>query len=171
MVSIESVSFWASALVALLSAVLMITRRNPMHAALLLIANFAALAVLYLTLSAQFIAIMQILVYAGAIMVLVLFVIMLLNLQREEALGERRGWVQYASLGLAACLFLLLARPIIAWGERARPEASPAASAAGTVQAVGQALYTRFIFPFELTSVLLLAAIIGAVLLAKKRFP
>jgi NADH-quinone oxidoreductase subunit J len=169
--SVETVSFYVAAFVALVSAVLMVTRRNPMHGALLLILNFFALSVLYLTLSAQFIAIVQILVYAGAIMVLVLFVIMLLNLQNERNLTERRGWIQYIALAFAGGMFVLLARPILLWGEATQPVASPAAHAIGTAEAIGQALYTRFFFPFELASILLLAAIVGAVVLAKKRFP
>jgi NADH-quinone oxidoreductase subunit J len=162
--------FFVLAGTGIVSALLMVTRRNPVHGALFLILNFFALAGIYLTLSAQFIAIIQILVYAGAIMVLVLFVIMLLNLQDEKRLAERRTWANAVSLLLSACLLAVFLRPL-AMLDTANYALSAKAAEIGTVRSIGEVLYTSFIFPFELASILLLAAIIGAVALAKKTFP
>jgi NADH-quinone oxidoreductase subunit J len=149
----------------------MITRPNPMHSALFLILNFIALAGLYLLLSAQFIAIIQIVVYAGAIMVLVLFVIMLLNLQDEERLRESLRWKQYLGLFFGVVFIAELAYLLVFRNATPSTPMPPHAQALGTVEHIGASLFTTFLFPFELTSILLLAAIIGAVLLAKKRFP
>jgi NADH-quinone oxidoreductase subunit J len=162
--------FFALAGTGIVSALLMVTRRNPLHGALFLILNFFALAGIYLTLSAQFIAIIQILVYAGAIMVLVLFVIMLLNLQDEKRLVERRTWSNAVSLLLSACLLAVFLRPLTML-DTANYAITAKAVEIGTVHSIGEVLYTSFFFPFELASILLLAAIIGAVALAKKTFP
>ncbi len=163
--------FFFLALGAVISALLMITRKNPMSSALFLIANFVALSGLYLTLHAQFIAIMQILVYAGAIMVLVLFVIMLLNLQDEQQHTEPRS-ARSLIPGLAGVvLAALLIYPLFRTIDAGPFSPSARAQDIGTVEGIGSVLYTSFLFPFEMTSLLLLAAIIGAVVLAKKRFP
>ncbi|MCB2203890.1 NADH-quinone oxidoreductase subunit J [bacterium] len=152
----------------------MITRANPVNSALFLILNFISLAGIYLTLSAQFVAIIQILVYAGAIMVLVLFVIMLLNLEDEVPLRETMTKRHYASL-LFALVTLGLIIEVIAWkgadSLAGFTQQAPTSAEIGTVEHIGGVLFTRFVFPFELTSILLLAAMIGAVVLAKKRFP
>lgn len=173
-VSSELIVFIVLAAVAAISGFLMITRTNPVNSALFLILNFIALAGLYLTLNAQFVAIIQILVYAGAIMVLVLFVIMLLNLQDETPLRETIGKSHYASL-LFSLLALALIVQVIGWKSGAAldnlREKSPLSVKIGTVEHIGDTLFTQYIFPFELTSILLLAAMIGAVVLAKKRFP
>jgi NADH-quinone oxidoreductase subunit J len=173
-VSSELIVFLVLAAVAVISGFLMITRSNPVNSALFLILNFIALAGLYLTLNAQFVAIIQILVYAGAIMVLVLFVIMLLNLQDEEPLRETLGKQHYLSL-LFALVALVLIIQVIGWESAASldnlREQSPLSVQIGTVEHIGNTLFTQYVFPFELTSILLLAAMIGAVVLAKKRFP
>lgn len=163
--------FYALAFTAIVSAILMVTRANPVNSALFLILNFIALAGIYLTLHAQFLAVIQIAVYAGAIMVLVLFVIMLLNLGRIERLRERLTAKHYIGIGLGA-LLLLIVIPVIAGiaGGESKPMA-PNAGEIGTIEHLGKELMTSFLFPFEITSVLLLAAIIGAIVLAKKRFP
>jgi NADH-quinone oxidoreductase subunit J len=173
-VSSELIVFLVLAAVSVLSGILMITRANPVQSALFLILNFIALAGIYLTLHAQFVAVIQVLVYAGAIMVLVLFVIMLLNLQDEDPLREQFRKKHYASL-LVALLALVLIVQSIAWmggdtlaGMTAQ---SPLALANGTVERIGDVLFTSYVFPFLLTSILLLAAMLGAVVLAKKRFP
>ncbi|MBE0644033.1 MAG: NADH-quinone oxidoreductase subunit J [Bacteroidetes bacterium] len=152
----------------------MITRTNPVNSALYLILNFISLAGIYLTLHAQFVAIIQILVYAGAIMVLVLFVIMLLNLQDEVKLSEELTRRHYASL-LFALLVLAMLIETIGWmgGDTLNrmQQQSPLAVTNGTVERIGDVLFTSYVFPFELTSILLLAAMLGAVVIAKKRFP
>lgn len=142
-----------------------------MNSALSLIVNFIALAGIYLTLHAQFVAIIQILVYTGAIMVLVLFVIMLLNLQDEARLKEFRTWKQYVGIAFSAMLLVLIIQPVASISGAAFGSISDASYLIGTVESIGAELYTNYLFPFELTSLLLLVAIVGAVLLAKKRFP
>lgn len=172
--SSELIVFFVLAAVAVLSAILMITRANPVSSALFLILNFISLAGLYLTLHAQFVAIIQILVYAGAIMVLVLFVIMLLNLEDEGPLREQLTKRHYASM-LFALLTLVLLVQTIGWAGgdtlAGMQQQSPLAVVNGTVEHIGDVLFTAYVFPFLLTSILLLAAMLGAVVLAKKRFP
>jgi len=152
----------------------MITRANPVNSALFLILNFISLAGIYLTLNAQFVAVIQILVYAGAIMVLVLFVIMLLNLEDEGPLRDSFTKRHYASM-LLALLTLALLVEVIGWkgadSIAGMTQFASNSAEIGTVEHIGDVLFTRYIFPFELTSILLLAAMIGAVVLAKKRFP
>lgn len=169
----ELIVFIVLAAVAVLSGILMITRANPVNSALFLILNFISLAGMYLTLNAQFVAVIQILVYAGAIMVLVLFVIMLLNLQDESTLRDEFSKRHYASLLLALLTLALLIQGIVWMGGDTldkMQQQSPLAVTNGTVEHIGDVLFTTYIFPFELTSILLLAAMLGAVVIAKKRF-
>jgi NADH-quinone oxidoreductase subunit J len=133
-----------------------------------LIVHFFTLAGLYLTLQAQFIAIIQILVYAGAIMVLVVFVIMLLNLGKEENMHEKFNLRKKMSLAIgvmlvAQFLTVFLGKPT---GMNALPEKS---LQMGSTQGIGTMLFTEYLFPFEAISLLLLAAIVGAVFLAKRK--
>lgn len=160
---LETVLFWLFAGLTLAGGVSVVVSRNPVHAAMGLVGAFFALAGLYLLLLAQLLAALQILVYAGAIMVLFLFVIMLLNLSPKE-LGERRvgpfkivGGLTAA--GLTALLVGLLA-PL-------RPAAHTPVSDFGTVAAVGRLIFNEYTLPFEATSLLLLAAMVGAVVVAK----
>jgi NADH-quinone oxidoreductase subunit J len=147
-----------------------ILHKNPVTSALFLVLAFCSLAGLYLLLQAEFLAMVQVIVYAGAIMVLFLFVIMYLNLKRDvedgmqHALRRGAGWI-LGLLLLAEAAFLVGRK----WG--AGPISHEAPVAVGNSQAVGQLLYTRYLFPFEITSVLLLVAMVGAVLLIKGRGP
>ncbi len=169
--SFDVILFFVLAVTAVGSALLMVTRANPVNSALYLILNFIAIAGMYLTLHAQFLAVIQVTVYAGAIMVLVLFVIMLLNLGQLARLKEGIRFKQYTAVALGVA-FLVLLVPLLAALSNAQYQAqSPAALRIGTIQTVGDLLLSDFLFPFELTSVLLLAAIVGAVALAKKKFP
>jgi NADH-quinone oxidoreductase subunit J len=167
-VNVELISFLVVAGVAVASAVLMITRQNPVFSALYLILNFFSIAVLYLFLRAQFIAVIQITVYAGAIMVLFLFVIMLLNLG-EGALPK---WKFTNRRLLAVILTLTLLAEVVPlfWLAFANRSISPHSEQIGTVEAIGKTLFHEYLFPFEVTSFVLLAAMVGAILLAKKRF-
>lgn len=148
----------------------MIMQRNPVMSALLLVANFFCIAALYLLLQQQFLAVIQIVVYTGAIMVLVIFVIMLLNLGDEERLTERINPWQSLGLALVAGLFAEIIF-IVMFKSRPAPfdHLHPEAGNLGTVEAIGSALFTKFLLPFEATSVLLLVAVVGAVVLAKRR--
>jgi NADH-quinone oxidoreductase subunit J len=166
----EILLFCFLAAVAVTTGVLMILQRNPVMSAICLIGNFFALAALYLLLQAQFLAVLQIIVYTGAIMVLVVFVIMLLNLGDDRGLAEKASLRSSAGAVLAAGLLLELVVIIVLRALPGLPRATAAQSASiGTVGAMGAALFGRFLLPFEVTSLVLLAAIVGAVILAKKR--
>ncbi len=166
----ETVLFFILAAGALASAVLMILQRNPVMSALYLIANFFCLAALYLLLNAQLLAILQVVVYAGAIMVLVIFVIMLLNLGDEQKLAERINIRMILGVAIAFGFMLELLYLFLTPGSQKLPsELSPYAPVIGTVESMGSALFGKFLLPFEVTSLLLLAAIVGAVILAKKQ--
>ena len=164
--------FWAFAAIAVGSALLCVTRRSPIASALWLVLTLFALAALFVLLDAQFIAVLQVLVYAGAIMVLFLFVIMLLNLGRAGP-SDRKGalaWVVAAALG--AGLLVPLAGLARAGPPAAiqLPEGTMAAlQQQGMVGAVARPLFETYLVPFEITSLLLLAAIVGAVVLAKRK--
>jgi len=165
--------FWIFGVLAMSSALLCITRKNPVASALWLVVTLFALAALFVLLDAQFIAVLQILVYAGAIMVLFLFVIMLLNLGRPGP-TDIRGPAGLLTATVLAGALLLLLRPI---SEAALPtsiQLPPGAVQAlqqqqGIVGAVAIPLFDAYLIPFEIASVLLLAAIVGAVVLAKRK--
>lgn len=168
--SVEIIFFFLVAALAIVSAVFMITRRNPMKSVLFLIVNFFCLAVVYLILHAQFIAIIQILVYAGAIMVLFLFVIMLLNLGDEKLLTEKTTYKYWVAMILAGTVLVEISLGVGASVAGSPASMHPAAAQIGTVEFIGRSLYTDFLFPFEVTSLILLAAMVGVIVLAKKKF-
>jgi NADH-quinone oxidoreductase subunit J len=161
--------FYSLAGITVFSAVMMLLQRNPVNSALFLILNFFCLGGLYLTLNAQFIALVHIIVYAGAIMVLFLFVIMLLNLGDDKRLAEHLGLRMYLGIAFSVGLMIELLYIFGFNTPSSYTQLSPASVEMGTVEYVGKVLFTKFLFPFEITSFLLLAAIIGAVLLAKKK--
>jgi NADH-quinone oxidoreductase subunit J len=165
----EPILFAGLALIAAVSGLLVIVQRHAVYSAMFLIITMGSLAGLYILLEAHFVWAVQVLVYAGAIMVLFLFVIMLLNLPREDvpwAKHDRRRILLAVGLGV-----VLLAELILVVGWRGNPEMAPAVPAGfGTTEMVGRMLFTRFLFPFEITSVILLIAIVGAMVLAKKHF-
>jgi NADH-quinone oxidoreductase subunit J len=163
------VIFVVIAIVAILGGAGMVLSGNPVHSALFLIVNLFCVAVLYLSLSAEFLAVVQVIVYAGAIMVLFLFVITLLNPTRGQTAGplDSQGW-------LAAILALLLLAETAAFiglglGSINLPAAPPAVDWSDNVHAIGALLFSQYLFPFEVTSILLLVAIVGATVLAKRR--
>jgi NADH-quinone oxidoreductase subunit J len=162
----EIALFSALATVAAVSGLLVIIQRHALYSALFLIINMGALAGLYVLLHAHFVWAVQILVYAGAIMVLFLFVIMLLNLPREEVVWAPHD-LRRVLLGAALAL-LLLVELVLVVGLRGAPAAPTASPEFGTTATVGRLLFTRFLVPFEITSVILLVAIVGAIVLAKK---
>lgn len=166
----ESILFYVIGSVAIGTALGMILQRNPLLSALLLVANFFCIASLYLLLQQQFLAVIQIVVYTGAIMVLVIFVIMLLNLGDELARAVR--FKIWQSLALAMVVGLLAEIVYILMFKNRTADYTaihPDTARLGTVEAIGEAMFGRFLLPFEITSLLLLVAIIGAVILAKKR--
>jgi NADH-quinone oxidoreductase subunit J len=166
--SLPFVLFFVFAIFAVVGAVLLIVAREPIHSALSLIMVMVSLAALYLLLGAEFIAAVQIIVYAGAIMVLFVFVIMLLNAGVEE----RTNWSKLAKYGgLPLGIFLLfelahwLARSAI--GARIA-NGSEGTNAAVSTRALSELLFQKYLFPFEATSILILIAILGALVLAKR---
>lgn len=160
--------FYIFSLGAVLSATLMVTNIKPVTAAMNLIMTMFFLAGIYVLLDAHLIAALQIIVYAGAIMVLFLFVILLLNIhEKEGATARRKVVLQFGSIAIVGTLFIVIAK--LAAVEPALVTAADAASPFGTTKTVGKLLFTDYILPFEIASFLLLAAIVGAVILAKRR--
>ena len=148
-------------------AVSMVAQRNPLYGAISLIGVFISLACLYVTLAAPFIAAVQVIVYAGAIMVLVVFVIMLLNVEEEERLPLRLRSLVPVAVGLAAMLFAEAA--FIIFFVQASPSTPKTnISDVGLTSSIGAGLFTTYLLPFEITSVLLLMAIVGAITLARR---
>lgn len=145
----------------------MVAQRNPLYSAISLIGVFISLACLYVTLAAPFIAAVQVIVYAGAIMVLVVFVIMLLNVEEEERRPLRMRALVPVSMGLAAILFAEAAFIIFFVHEStATPDRN--LSDVGLTSSIGAGLFTSYLLPFEITSILLLMAIVGAITLARR---
>ena len=167
-------AFWVFSGGAILSSVLCITRRSPVASALWLITTLFNVAALFVLLDAHFLAALQVLVYAGAIMVLFLFVIMLLNLGERDP-GDRSGWwpnkVVGAAVGLGLVVELFVLRRAVPPDAIRLPDGAVAAEMAdrGAVQALALPLFQAYLVPFEITSLMLLAAIVGAVVLAKRR--
>ena len=168
--SFELIFFLFLGVLGIASAVGVILFRNPIASAMSLVIHFVALAGLYLSLNALFMAAIQVLVYAGAIMVLVVFVIMLLNLGHEEKVRERLFSKQTFGILLTMLfgggLIYVLSR-VIYGGESGT--APVGGMETGSVQAIGRALFTEYVYPFEMVSLILLAAVVGAVVLAKAK--
>ncbi|HEX5084852.1 MAG TPA: NADH-quinone oxidoreductase subunit J [Blastocatellia bacterium] len=161
--------FLGFAALAIVAAFNVILQRNPIYSAIGLIVVLCSLAALFLTLSAQFIAAMQIIVYAGAIMVLFVFVIMLLNVREEETRVDKQKYLKW----LAAPLFLGLLAEVLAVVRYVNLPQQPLTSAAGaaqlgTVEDIANGMFTKYVIPFEAASVLILMAIVGSMLLARK---
>ena len=159
------VAFFIVALVATGSALGLVLRTNAIHGALFLVLNLGSIAALYLMLGAEFLAAAQVIVYAGAIMVLFVFAIMVLIPGKEETGPDPRRGVRLLAAPVGPLLFLML---VFVMTARLRGAPGPGGPA-GTVTAVGRLLFTSYLFPFELTSVLLLAAMVGVLLLARRR--
>ena len=148
-------------------ALAMVTQRNPLYSAISLIGVFVSLACLYVMLAAPFIAAVQVIVYAGAIMVLVVFVIMLLNVEQEERRTGRLKFLVPAAVVLAAILIAEVAFILVSVQDfRVTPASG--ASNVGVTHSIGTALFTQYLLPFEITSILLLMAIVGAMTLARR---
>jgi NADH-quinone oxidoreductase subunit J len=143
-----------------------ISSPHPVHSALFLLAHFGTLAVLYVTLEAQFLAATQVIVYAGGIVILILFVIMLIGSESIETQAEHRSWTPYVAIALGLILLAGLAYSVTSSFLGVEPSAS--AVQGGTPQAVGYLLFSQYILPFELAAVLLLVALLGALLLARR---
>jgi NADH-quinone oxidoreductase subunit J len=163
-------AFYLFAAVAVSASLLVIAQRNPIYSVLLLILSFAALSGLYILLDAPFVALIQIIIYAGAIMVLFLFVVMLLNAPREETEDDQRTHpLRGGPMRLGAVLAVVLAVELV-WALTGRGGESGRfpGGAVSSVNALGRMLFTDYAFQFEVTSVLILVAMVGAVVLARR---
>jgi NADH-quinone oxidoreductase subunit J len=166
--------FYLFAAVAVSASLMVIAQRSPIYGVLLLILSFGALSGLYVLLDAPFVALIQIIIYAGAIMVLFLFVVMLLNAPREETEHDRRTHplVRGGPMRLGAVLAVALAVELV-WALIGRGGESGQfpGGAVSSVSAIGRMLFTDYAFQFEVTSVLILVAMVGAVVLARRDAP
>ena len=164
-------AFYAFAAIAILASLFVVSQPNPMHSVMLLITSFGALAGLYVLLDAPFTAVTQIIIYAGAIMVLFLFVVMLLNVPREEPAPPASVMLGPTGMRMGMVLSVLLAVEVVwamsrvgaAWFSQ-----GPSATSVSSVRLIGVELFTRHAFAFEATSILILVAMVGAVVLAGK---
>jgi NADH-quinone oxidoreductase subunit J len=172
----DQVLFYVFGAIAVLTSALVIGQSNPMYSVLLLVASFGALAGLYVQLDAPFIAVIQIIVYAGAIMVLFLYVVMLLNAPREDAAEWDRahplrlpGASRFGSI-LAVLLVVQLGWALSRTAEvRDAIGARAEAEDVSNVRTIGRVMFTDYVFAFEATSILILVALVGAILLASRR--
>jgi NADH-quinone oxidoreductase subunit J len=173
----ESVIFYLLAALAIGASALVIGQRNPMYSIMLLIASFGALAGLYIQLDAPFVAVAQIIVYAGAIMVLFLFVVMLLNAPREDAAQwDQSHPLRHPAITRFGMLLALLLIVQLAWALAKTNDVETVvtrgdATRVGSVTELGRVLFTDYMFAFEATSILILVAMVGAVVLARKEGP
>ena len=164
-IQISHILFLGFAALAVVAAFNVILQRNPIYSAIGLIVVLCALAAIFLTLAAQFIAAIQIIVYAGAIMVLFVFVIMLLNVREEESKTDQQKYLKF----LAVPLFLALIGEVMAVIRTVgNPPAAAIEKAPGTVEWVANGMFQQYVLPFEATSVLILMAIVGSMLLARR---
>ncbi len=177
----QDILFYIFAGVSVLAALMMILHRNPVYSAILLIITLFALAGFYVMLNAPFVAAVHLIVYAGAIMVLFLFVIMLLNLQKDAPREGGKLLRRLAGAGLTVALLAELAALLIASFSGKQNLLTPPAKSVemaaasstealiGSTRAIGAELFTKYILPFEIASIILLVAMVGAVILGKKK--
>lgn len=168
--TLQQILFTYLALAITILSLIVITRRNPIHGVLWMLVLFIHLAVLYLTLNAEFLAAIQMIIYAGAILVLFLFVIMLLDV--KEAVTEKRfvsKWPIALMIGTGLMLFFIFVLRDVRVFTQLGPYSIERIQSEGNIMTIGKVLYTDYLLPFEIASVVLLVAIIGAVVLAKKK--
>ncbi len=163
---ITQVLFWFLSVVALFSALMVITSKNPVYSVLWLIVTFFAISGHYILLNAQFLAIVNVIVYAGAIMVLFLFVIMLMNLNKETE-PQKNRWLKMAGAVAGGCLLLVLVAALKDT-EIKQQQALVNEGSIGLIKNLGKELFTTYVVPFEISSVLFLSAMVGAVVIGKK---
>lgn len=164
--SITEILFWFLTVLALGAALFMVTSKNPVYSVLWLIVVFFAISGHYILLNAQFLAIVNIIVYAGAIMVLFLFVIMLMNLNADNE-PQKNKWLKIAGVIAGGCLLLVFVAAIqqVETAEKLQANMS---GPTGLIRRLGIVLFTDYVLPFEIASVLFLSAMVGAVVIGKK---
>lgn len=159
--------FWLLSVLAVVSALMVLISKNPVHSVLWLIVVFFAISGHYILLNAQFLAIVNLIVYAGAIMVLFLFVIMLMNLGKESD-PQKNIWIKLAGAISGGSLLIVLVSLIKQASEINDKEALMGNGNIGLIETLGKVLFTDFVVPFEISSVLFLSAMVGAVVIGKK---
>lgn len=168
--SITEILFYAFSGVLLVSAIGVITARNPVHAALFLVFSFFNSSILWMLLEAEFLAIVLVLVYVGAVMVLFLFVVMMLDVNVAQI---REGFTRYAPLGILIALIVVAEIGSVVYVKSLGTEVTPVAAVAvqegySNTGALGELLYTKYLYPFELAAVILLLAIVAAIVLTMR---
>jgi NADH-quinone oxidoreductase subunit J len=164
--SITEILFWFLSALALGAALMMVTNKNPVYSVLWLIVVFFAISGHYILLNAQFLAIVNIIVYAGAIMVLFLFVIMLMNLNADSE-PQKNKWMKLAGAVAGGCLLLVFVAAL-RQVEFLKLETITPDGPTGLIRRLGYVLFTDYVLPFEIASVLFLSAMVGAVVIGKK---
>jgi NADH-quinone oxidoreductase subunit J len=167
--NLAEMAFWFLSLLAVGSALMVVFSRNPVHSILYLIVTFIALSGHYIMLNAQFLAIVNIIVYAGAIMVLFLFVVMLMNLNRSSE-PQRNLWMLLTGIVAGGCLLLVVVMAIKDVSLKTHP-IDIAGGDIGLIRNLGRRLFTDYVIPFEVSSILFLSAMVGAVVLGSKKEP
>jgi len=167
---IESIIFYSFGAVLIGAGIGVITARNPVHSAMFLVLAFVTSAFIWMLLEAEFLAIVLVLVYVGAVMVLFLFVVMMLDVKIEQA---RAGFTRYAPLGIAVVLFIVAMLGIVIWDRTQEMNFlhAPVRAAAdySNTETLGGLLYTQYVYPFELAAVILLVAIVAAIALTMRK--
>jgi NADH-quinone oxidoreductase subunit J len=165
--NVIEIMFWFLSVLALGSAAMVVASKNPVHSILYLILTFFAISGHYILLNAQFLAIVNIIVYAGAIMVLFLFVVMLMNLNAESEPQQKNKWFLYIG-GIAGGSLLLVIVAALKQTAATTQLVQMNNGNVGLIKNLGMSLFSDYVFPFELSSVLFLSAMIGAVVISKK---
>ena len=170
--SLYQILFYVFASVAVISAIRVVTVRNPVHAALFLVLTFFSTALVWVLMEAEFLGIVLLLVYVGAVMVLFLFVVMMLDVNIAPL---REGFIKNLPVGVFVALVMIVELALIlgpaTFGLELYPAPDPAPADAGNTLAIGQVLYTKFVYPFEIAAFILLVAIVAAIALAHRRRP
>lgn len=164
---ITQILFWTLSIIALFSAVMVVTSKNPVYSVLWLILTFFSISGHYILLNAQFLAIVNIIVYAGAIMVLFLFVIMLMNLDKDTE-PQKNRWMKLAGAVAGGSLLLVM---VAALRNTERQMTELGTGDIGLIENLGKVLFTEFVVPFEIASILFLSAMVGAVVIGKRDAP
>ena len=170
--SLYQILFYVFASVAVIAAIRVVTVRNPVHAALFLVLTFFSTALIWVLMEAEFLGIVLLLVYVGAVMVLFLFVVMMLDVNIAPL---REGFIKNLPVGVFVALVMIIELALIlgpaTFGLDIYPAPEPAPAGTGNTLAIGQVLYTKFVYPFEIAAFILLVAIVAAIALAHRRRP
>ena len=165
--NISQVIFWFLSALAVFAAIMVITRRNPVFSVLWLIVVFFTISGHYILLNAQFLAIVNIIVYAGAIMVLFLFVIMLMNLNKDNE-PKKNLWIKLAGIVSGGSLLTILLAVLYSAADMTNKTAQIKTGNIGLIENLGMALFSDYVFTFEIASLLFLSAMVGAIVIGKK---